>query len=136
MGDGGSVPLGFLAAAIGIEGWTRGVWPLWFGPLVFAPFVVDATITLLKRAARGERFWLAHREHYYQRLVRSGWTHGRLAGAEYVLMLACGSAALAARAGGSAARVAAFATIGALLLGAAFMIDRRWRRHLATQSPS
>jgi hypothetical protein len=51
-------------------------------------------------------------------------------------MLACGSAALAARAGGTAARVAAFATIGALLLGAAFMIDRRWRRHLATQSPS
>lgn len=136
MGDGGSVPLGFLAAAIGLEGWTRGVWPLWFGPLVFAPFVIDATVTLIKRAARGERFWLAHREHYYQRLVRSGWSHRRLAGAEYAFMLACGIAALVARTGDAQVRTVAFATIGALFLGAMVLIDRRWRRYQATQSPS
>ena len=136
MGDGGSVPLGFLAAAIGIEGWTRGVWPLSFGPLVFAPFVVDATVTVLRRAARGERFWLAHREHYYQRLVRSGWSHRRLASAEYTLMLACGTAALAARAGDASVQAIAFATIGALLLGAMVLVDRRWRRYLATQGAS
>jgi UDP-N-acetylmuramyl pentapeptide phosphotransferase/UDP-N-acetylglucosamine-1-phosphate transferase len=136
MGDGGSVPLGFLAAAIGIEGWTRGIWPIWFGPLAFAPFVVDATVTLLKRASRGERFWLAHREHYYQRLVRSGWSHRRLAVAEYSLMLACGTAALVARSGGTQVRAAAFATIGTLFLGAMVLVDRRWRRYLAAQSPS
>ena len=135
MGDGGSVPIGFLAAAIGIEGWTRGIWPLWFGPLVFAPFVVDATVTLMRRAVRGERFWLAHREHYYQRIVRSGWSHRRLAGAEYLLMLACGTAALAARAGDAQVRTAAFATIAGLFLGAMVLIDRRWRRYLAAQGP-
>ena len=136
MGDGGSVPLGFLAAALGLEGWTRGLWPIWFAPLVFAPFVADAVVTLLRRMLRGERFWQAHREHYYQRLVRSGWSHTRLAGAEYALMLACAAAALVARSGDPQARDTAFATIAVLLLGAGVMIDCRWRRHLASQTQS
>lgn len=136
MGDGGSVPLGFLAASLGLEGWSRGLWPAWFSPLVFAPFLVDAAITLTRRALRGEKFWLAHREHYYQRLVRSGWSHRRLAVAEYSLMLACGTAALAARSGDAQVRTAAFATIGVLFLGATVLVDRRWRRYLAAQSPS
>ena len=133
MGDGGSVPLGFLAAALGIEGWMRGLWPAWFAPLVFAPFVVDASLTLARRMLRRERFWLAHREHYYQRLIRSGWPHLRLAGAEYGLMFACGAAALTARAGSFEIRIAAFAAIAALFLAAAILIERRWRRHLAIQ---
>jgi UDP-N-acetylmuramyl pentapeptide phosphotransferase/UDP-N-acetylglucosamine-1-phosphate transferase len=133
MGDGGSVPLGFLAAALGIDGWMRGLWPPWFAPLVFAPFVVDAVVTLGRRMMRGERFWLAHREHYYQRLVRSGWSHSRLAVAEYALMLACAGAALAARAGGDQVRLAAFATIAVLLAAAAVWIDLRWRRSAAAQ---
>ena len=53
MGDAGSVPLGFLAAAFGVWGWQAGYWPFWFPPLVFSPFVADATITLFKRALRG-----------------------------------------------------------------------------------
>ena len=48
MGDVGSVPLGFLAGALGVVGWNDGLWPLWFPVLVFAPFVCDATLTLLK----------------------------------------------------------------------------------------
>jgi UDP-N-acetylmuramyl pentapeptide phosphotransferase/UDP-N-acetylglucosamine-1-phosphate transferase len=44
----------------------------WFPLLVFAPFVADATVTLLKRMARREKVWAAHRQHYYQRLVRMG----------------------------------------------------------------
>jgi len=34
MGDGGSVPLGFLAAAFGIAGVHSGTWPAWFPLLV------------------------------------------------------------------------------------------------------
>ncbi len=49
MGDVGSVPLGFLAAALGVTGWQNGVWPLWFPLLVFSPFVMDASLTLGKR---------------------------------------------------------------------------------------
>lgn len=86
MGDVGSIPLGFLAASLGLLGIQREVWPLWFPVLVFAPFIVDATVTLLRRAWCREKIWQAHREHYYQRLVCSGWSHRKLALHEYALM--------------------------------------------------
>jgi UDP-N-acetylmuramyl pentapeptide phosphotransferase/UDP-N-acetylglucosamine-1-phosphate transferase len=95
MGDVGSVPLGFLAAAIGLQGWWSGAWPAWFPLLVFSVFIVDATVTLLRRGLRGEKVWVAHREHYYQRLIQSGWSHRRLALTAYLLMFAtAGSACL------------------------------------------
>jgi UDP-N-acetylmuramyl pentapeptide phosphotransferase/UDP-N-acetylglucosamine-1-phosphate transferase len=77
LGDVGSVPLGFLAGALGALGVYRDLVPVWFPFVVFAPFFVDATVTLLRRMLRGERFWQAHREHYYQRLVQMGWGHRR-----------------------------------------------------------
>jgi UDP-GlcNAc:undecaprenyl-phosphate/decaprenyl-phosphate GlcNAc-1-phosphate transferase len=86
MGDGGAIPLGYLAAVFGIIGWQRGDWPVWFGVVVFSPFIVDASCTLLKRLLRGAKPWQAHREHYYQRLVQSGWGHRKTALAEYGLM--------------------------------------------------
>jgi UDP-GlcNAc:undecaprenyl-phosphate GlcNAc-1-phosphate transferase len=44
---------------------------------------------------RGEKVWVAHREHYYQRLIQSGWSHRRLAFTAYLLMFAtAGSACL------------------------------------------
>ena len=52
LGDVGSVPLGFLAAVFGIEGWRQGWWPLWFPLLVFLPFIADASSTLLRRLLR------------------------------------------------------------------------------------
>ncbi len=94
MGDAGSIPLGFLAGALGIMGNLQNAWPWWFPLLVFSPFIVDATVTILKRACQGKKIWIAHREHYYQRLVLMGWSHKRLALTEYVLMLACAGSAL------------------------------------------
>ena len=95
MGDAGSVPLGFLAGAIGVTGWRDGLWPWWFPWVVFAPFTVDASVTLARRALRRERIWQAHRSHYYQRLILGGWTHRRTALTEYALMLGTGALALA-----------------------------------------
>jgi len=43
-------------------------------------FLADATWTLIRRAARGERWFDAHREHLYQRLVGQGLGHARVAG--------------------------------------------------------
>jgi UDP-N-acetylmuramyl pentapeptide phosphotransferase/UDP-N-acetylglucosamine-1-phosphate transferase len=95
MGDVGSVPLGFLAAVFGLHGLQLGAWPAWFPLLVFSVFIVDATVTLLRRGLRREKVWLAHREHYYQRLIQSGWSHRRLALKAYLLMFAtAGSACL------------------------------------------
>jgi len=94
MGDAGSIPLGFLAAAMGLWGWQQGFWAVWFPLLVFSPFIVDASVTLAKRSLRGMKITEAHREHYYQRMVRMGWSHRSVALAEYVLMLASGTSAL------------------------------------------
>lgn len=95
LGDMGSTSLGFLAAGIGFIGWRDEVWSLWFPLLVFSPFIVDASATLLWRASQGERFWEAHRTHFYQRLALCGWGHRKTVLAEYGIMVACGLFALA-----------------------------------------
>ena len=95
MGDAGAIPLGFLAATLGILGALQGVWPWLFPLLVFSPFIVDASVTLGRRALRGEKIWRAHRSHYYQRVVLLGASHRQLAMAAYVLMLAMAALAFA-----------------------------------------
>jgi len=75
MGDVGAVPMGFLAAALGLSLVVEGRWPAWFPALVFLPFIADATTTLATRLWRRERIWQAHRNHYYQRLHRLGAGH-------------------------------------------------------------
>ena len=95
MGDAGSIPLGFLAAALGILGAMQNVWPWLFPVLVFSPFIVDASVTLARRGLRGEKIWQAHRSHYYQRAVLLGASHRQLAIAAYALMLAMAALAFA-----------------------------------------
>lgn len=100
MGDAGSSTLGFLVAAFSLWADQQGIAPIWVSILVFSPFIIDATVTLLRRALRGEPIWQAHRSHYYQRLAMAGWGHRRTVLWEYTLMLACAaSAILVGRAG-------------------------------------
>ena len=131
LGDVGSIPLGFLSAALGITGWRDDAWPLWFPLLVFAPFVGDATLTLLRRILRRERVWRAHREHYYQRLVRMGLGHRRTALIAYVLMAVCAAAALMGRAQPPAMQAAVFAGTTILLAAVAIWVDVKWARRPA-----
>jgi len=131
LGDAGSIPLGFLAGGLGLLGAAKGQWPGWFPLLVFSPFVVDATVTLLRRAWRREKVWQAHREHYYQRLVRMGWSHRRLALAEYCLMAACGLSALAMLGAGVAHQVLGLAVWVAIYAGLMLFIDRCWTNSAA-----
>jgi UDP-GlcNAc:undecaprenyl-phosphate GlcNAc-1-phosphate transferase len=95
MGDAGSIPLGFLAASLGILGAHQNAWPWHFPLLAFSPFIVDSSVTLLRRALRGEKIWQAHRSHYYQRVVLMGASHRQLALVAYILMLAGAGGALA-----------------------------------------
>lgn len=90
MGDAGSIPLGFLVAAMGLWGWQQECWTVWFPLLVFSPFILDASVTLVKRTWRGVKITEAHREHYYQHAVQMGWGHRNVAVVEYMLMLAGG----------------------------------------------
>ncbi|WP_230943535.1 glycosyl transferase [Burkholderia territorii] len=129
LGDVGSIPLGFLAGAFGLWGWQRDVWPVWFVAMAFAPFIADASVTLLRRLLRGEKVWQAHREHFYQRLVRVLGSHVPVALLYYALMSGGSAAALAARRLSSVAQqwgtvVAWYALLA--VVGA--WIEWRWRK--------
>ena len=128
MGDVGSVPLGFLAGALGYVGWHSKIWPLWYPVLVFSPFIVDASVTLLKRLVAREKFWLPHKSHYYQRYLLMGAGHRRTSLVEFALMLGCGVSAWVALflhpLGQQLLLVAWLFTYAAL----AIFVDTRWRK--------
>jgi UDP-N-acetylmuramyl pentapeptide phosphotransferase/UDP-N-acetylglucosamine-1-phosphate transferase len=131
MGDVGSVPLGFLAAALGIAGTVQGAWPAWFPALVFLPFLADATATLLRRALRGEAVWRAHRSHFYQRLHASGAGHRGTLAVWGVAMAACAAVAVACLVFAPARGAAALAAMVALHLIGFAAIDYHARKSSA-----
>lgn len=94
MGDAGSITIGFLAGTLMILGVRERVFEIWVPIMIFSPFILDATVTLTHRAFRGQKIWEAHREHYYQRVVLSGWSHRRTVLAEYAVMIFCGGLAV------------------------------------------
>ena len=126
MGDAGSIPIGFLASTFGLIGWHGGVWSICFPVLVFSPFIVDATVTLVRRIVRGQRFWEAHKGHYYQRLVLLGWSHRRLAIAEYVLMAGVGASAVCAQIWRPSSFNVVVAVWIVIYLALLWAVDRRW----------
>lgn len=67
LGDAGSTSLGLAVVAVSLFGWQRGTFGLLVPLVVFAPFWLDATLTLLHRMLSGQRWWEAHRQHFYQR---------------------------------------------------------------------
>ena len=98
LGDSGSSTLGFLAASFSLWADEARVSPLWLSALIFSPFIVDATVTLVCRLGRRDRIWTAHKTHYYQRLVQIGWSHRRTSLLGYlIMMMSAVSAILAMR---------------------------------------
>lgn len=96
MGDGGSIPLGYAAAAMALWGQHDSIVPIWLIGLLFSPFIIDATVTILQRIKRREHIFEPHCTHYYQRLVRCGWGHRKTVLHEYMLMLTCACCVLVA----------------------------------------
>jgi len=83
MGDVGSTFLGFSLALLPILAYARSADPrlLGAGVLFVAPFVLDGTFTIIRRALRHENVLMAHRSHIYQRLtVREGYSHLNITG--------------------------------------------------------
>lgn len=74
MGDVGSGALGFLLAALVLRH-TAGGGFFVAAVLPLLPFLLDTGVTLVRRIVRRERFYAAHRSHFYQRLNALGWTH-------------------------------------------------------------
>jgi UDP-GlcNAc:undecaprenyl-phosphate GlcNAc-1-phosphate transferase len=126
MGDAGSIPLGFMAGGLGIYGYTQGTWPYWFPVALFSPFIVDASVTLLKRALRGERISQAHRSHYYQRIIQMGSGHLKTALAAYVLMAGVGLSAFFCLYQSSIFTYVTLSLWALIYLGLMGWVDHRW----------
>lgn len=75
MGDAGSLLLGFLFAASGLLSVLRAdlSWVVWL--ILWLPFVVDGTLTLLRRALQKKPLTNSHREHAYQRYALGSGSH-------------------------------------------------------------
>ena len=78
MGDAGSLFLGYALGLFSAVLILASVSPVSI-MIVLAPFVVDASVTLARRAVAREVVWRAHRSHLYQRLVSNGVSHERVA---------------------------------------------------------
>ena len=115
LGDVGSIPLGFLLGFLLRNLALQGRWKA--ALILPLYFLADATLTLLRRLARGERVWRPHREHFYQRAVQRGLGHDavvlRVVAADVVLI----GCAWAAENGWGFGGLAIAALTVALLLG-------------------
>ena len=78
MGDAGSGFAGFVIAVFALGAARENPVGLWVWLILGSVFFVDATVTLLRRALRGERVYEAHRSHAYQWLARRWCSHGRV----------------------------------------------------------
>jgi UDP-N-acetylmuramyl pentapeptide phosphotransferase/UDP-N-acetylglucosamine-1-phosphate transferase len=75
LGDVGSGALGFALAVVlvGVVGQGGDTWPVLLMPI--SAFLIDATLTLVTRMLRGERWWQPHVQHAYQCWVRQTGRH-------------------------------------------------------------
>jgi Fuc2NAc and GlcNAc transferase len=119
MGDVGSGFLGFLLAILALGSERQGGPSLLVWGLLLSAFIFDATVTLIRRIARGERWSVAHRRHAYQRAVSSGLSHRQVTSTFVILNLPIFALAWAATIRPSLVGTSVIVTL--VLLGAAYL---------------
>lgn len=79
MGDVGSCTLGFVFGCMIYTSYNQEILSpyLWF--ILLSSFIVDATLTLIKRILTREKWYQAHHSHSYQRYLQIGHSHRGLA---------------------------------------------------------
>jgi len=86
LGDVGSLPVGLLTAYLLYR--LAGAGHLAAAVILPLYHLADATITLLRRLARGEKVWEAHRSHFYQQATTNGFSVPAVVGRIALLNLA------------------------------------------------
>ena len=77
LGDSGSIPCGYIAGFILIDSLLSS------GPyisflIIILYFLLDSSITLIKRIYKKENLFVAHSDHFYQRMLRKGYSHEKV----------------------------------------------------------
>ena len=75
MGDVGSGFLGFSLGGLGLAASQQGAMSMEVWAILGGVFLTDATLTLIRRVVRGDRWFEAHRMHGYQHLARRWKSH-------------------------------------------------------------
>ncbi|MGH8643576.1 MAG: MraY family glycosyltransferase [Gammaproteobacteria bacterium] len=75
MGDAGSGFLGYVLGVLALHASATGSTALWPWLILLGVFVVDATVTMVRRMLRGQRWYEAHRSHAYQWAARRYGAH-------------------------------------------------------------
>lgn len=70
MGDAGSGFLGIVLGVLSLQAAWQAPQLFWSWVILLGVFIVDATLTLLRRLLRGEKVYEAHRSHAYQHASR------------------------------------------------------------------
>lgn len=115
LGDVGSLPIGLLVGWMLLQ--LAGTGALAAALLLPLYYLMDATITLLRRLARREKVWEAHRSHFYQKATDNGFSVLQVAAYVFALNLVlAGLAAMTLVWPSGAVQIAALA-LGVVLVG-------------------
>jgi UDP-N-acetylmuramyl pentapeptide phosphotransferase/UDP-N-acetylglucosamine-1-phosphate transferase len=116
LGDVGSLPIGSLL------GWCllQLAYHQQFAAALLLPlyYLLDATVTLLRRLVRREPFWAAHRSHFYQRATDNGFTVWQVVGEVFALNVGLAALAVGSIMTPSATTKAACLAVGAVAVAA------------------
>jgi UDP-N-acetylmuramyl pentapeptide phosphotransferase/UDP-N-acetylglucosamine-1-phosphate transferase len=111
LGDVGSLPIGLLTGWCLLQlAWNQQIAAALLLPLYY---LADATVTLLRRMARREPFWAAHRTHFYQRATDNGFSVWRVVSDVFVLNVVLAALAIGAAMTASPAIAGLLLVIGA-----------------------
>jgi UDP-N-acetylmuramyl pentapeptide phosphotransferase/UDP-N-acetylglucosamine-1-phosphate transferase len=123
LGDVGSLPIGLLL------GWCllALAWHQQLAAALLLPayYLTDSTLTLLRRIARREPFWAAHRTHFYQRATDNGFSVSRVIAEVFALNIVLSLLAVATVRIGTTMVTALALLAGAISVGA---VLRRFSR--------
>jgi UDP-GlcNAc:undecaprenyl-phosphate/decaprenyl-phosphate GlcNAc-1-phosphate transferase len=99
MGDSGALLLGFVLAAVSVQGLlkTAAVAALFFPLLVLAVPILDTSFVVARRLKHGLPVYAADRQHLHHRFVNIGFSQRRAAAYIYVWVATLAAAALATR---------------------------------------
>jgi UDP-GlcNAc:undecaprenyl-phosphate GlcNAc-1-phosphate transferase len=99
MGDSGALLLGFVLAAVSVQGLlkTAATVALFFPLLVLAVPIVDTTFVVVRRLKHGERIFEADQAHLHHRFLRRGFSQRRAAVTIWVWCLSLAAAAFVTR---------------------------------------
>jgi len=123
LGDVGSLPIGLLAGWCLLQlAWHQHIAAALLLPLYY---FADATVTLVRRVARREPFWAAHRTHFYQRATDNGFPVWRVVSEVFALNVLLAALAIGSVMTSSAAIAILLFVIGSI---ATALLMRRFSR--------